>query len=188
MNHPDVLRLGSQVLQANINSPIARAANIPIPIRDSTGTWRRRSENIHSIKPSIGAACRLDEPIPCARSDGRAALLSRSSGPRGIYVFEVEEQRFRGWAWQRRRQQRYPGSRESARMGGQRRRHAARVADRIHLGSARPEDGSRAADPGRLERQRHHAIRKRPAAEHHHEQRSRRADLQQPEATQQDRH
>ena len=31
MNHPDVLRLGSQVLQANINSPIARAANIPIP-------------------------------------------------------------------------------------------------------------------------------------------------------------
>jgi hypothetical protein len=31
MNHPDVLSLGSQVLQANINSPIARAAGIPIP-------------------------------------------------------------------------------------------------------------------------------------------------------------
>jgi hypothetical protein len=31
MNHPDVLNLGSALLQANINSPAARAANIPIP-------------------------------------------------------------------------------------------------------------------------------------------------------------
>lgn len=31
MNHPDVLALGTAVLQSNINSPIARAANIPIP-------------------------------------------------------------------------------------------------------------------------------------------------------------
>jgi hypothetical protein len=31
MNHPDVLALGSTVLQSNINSPAARAANIPIP-------------------------------------------------------------------------------------------------------------------------------------------------------------
>ena len=31
MNHPDVLALGTPVLQSNINSPLARAANIPIP-------------------------------------------------------------------------------------------------------------------------------------------------------------
>jgi hypothetical protein len=31
MNHPDVLSLGSALLQSNINSPQARAANIPIP-------------------------------------------------------------------------------------------------------------------------------------------------------------
>lgn len=31
MNHPDVLALGTAVLQSNINSPLARAANIPIP-------------------------------------------------------------------------------------------------------------------------------------------------------------
>jgi hypothetical protein len=31
MNHPDVLALGAALLQANINSPLARAANIPIP-------------------------------------------------------------------------------------------------------------------------------------------------------------
>lgn len=31
MNHPDVLRLGTPVLQSNINSPLARAAGIPIP-------------------------------------------------------------------------------------------------------------------------------------------------------------
>jgi hypothetical protein len=31
MNHPDVLRYGSALLQSNINSPAARAANIPIP-------------------------------------------------------------------------------------------------------------------------------------------------------------
>jgi hypothetical protein len=30
-NHPDVLSLGTAVLQSNINSPLARAANIPIP-------------------------------------------------------------------------------------------------------------------------------------------------------------
>jgi hypothetical protein len=30
-NHPDVLNLGAALLQANINSPLARAANIPIP-------------------------------------------------------------------------------------------------------------------------------------------------------------
>jgi hypothetical protein len=30
-NHPDVLALGAAVLQSNINSPLARAANIPIP-------------------------------------------------------------------------------------------------------------------------------------------------------------
>jgi hypothetical protein len=31
MNHPDVLALGTPVLQSNINSDLARAANIPIP-------------------------------------------------------------------------------------------------------------------------------------------------------------
>jgi hypothetical protein len=30
-NHPDVLQYGTAVLQSNINSPLARAANIPIP-------------------------------------------------------------------------------------------------------------------------------------------------------------
>lgn len=37
MNHPDVLRLGTAVLQSNINSPLARAANIPIPYQGFNG-------------------------------------------------------------------------------------------------------------------------------------------------------
>ena len=38
MNHPDVLALGSTVLQSNINSPVARAANIPIPYAGFNGS------------------------------------------------------------------------------------------------------------------------------------------------------
>ena len=37
MNHPDVLSLGSALLQSNINSPQARAANIPIPYAGFNG-------------------------------------------------------------------------------------------------------------------------------------------------------
>jgi len=37
MNHPDVLGLGSALLQSNINSPAARAANIPIPYAGFNG-------------------------------------------------------------------------------------------------------------------------------------------------------
>jgi hypothetical protein len=37
MNHPDVLNLGAALLQANINSPLARAANIPIPYAGFNG-------------------------------------------------------------------------------------------------------------------------------------------------------
>jgi hypothetical protein len=38
MNHPDVLGLGSALLQSNINSPQARAANIPIPYAGFNGS------------------------------------------------------------------------------------------------------------------------------------------------------
>jgi hypothetical protein len=36
-NHPDVLQYGTAVLQSNINSPLARAANIPIPYAGFNG-------------------------------------------------------------------------------------------------------------------------------------------------------
>jgi Carboxypeptidase regulatory-like domain len=38
MNHPDVLALGSSLLQSNINSPEARAAGIPIPYAGFDGS------------------------------------------------------------------------------------------------------------------------------------------------------
>ena len=189
MNHPDVLTLGSPCCSRTSTRRSPARRTFRFPTQDSMGTWRRRCGNFRSTKPSIGAVCPLGaanttRSKPCSSGASLAGCRRRV----GYTFSKSEEQRFRGWAWQRRPPtavSRIPPIRSS---GGERRRHAARAPDRIHLGSAGPEDGSRAAGSWAAGTSRHHALRKRPAAEHHHEQRSRRAALQQPEATQQDRH
>src|SRR5262245_7026051 len=67
-------------------------------------------------------------------------------------------------------------------MGTEPGRHAARVPDRLHVGSAGTVRRRSLTDaPERLARQRHPAIRERAAVEHHDEQRPGRTAVQQPE-------
>ena len=75
---------------------------------------------------------------------------------------------------------------DSARVGAQRRRRAARVPGRIHLGDSRLGEvdvGLVQSGARRLEHRRHSPLRKRPAVQHRHEQRSRGLPVQRPEAS-----
>ena len=78
------------VLQANINSPIARAANIPIPYPGFNGNVAQALRKYPQYQTINWRSVPLARSVPCARSDGRAPLLSRSAGPRGIYVFKLK--------------------------------------------------------------------------------------------------
>ena len=85
-------------------------------------------------------------------------------------------------AGKRRPQRRRSEPGRSAAMDSERRRHAARAADRVHLGDPRSHRRGDEARARWLEPERHPALRERPADDHQHDQRPWRAAVQHAEA------
>ena len=87
MNHPDVLALGSTVLQSNINSPVARAANIPIPYPGFNGNVAQALRQWPQYQGIDWRGVPLgQEPVSRHGGRARAALLARAAGARRLYL------------------------------------------------------------------------------------------------------
>ena len=139
MNDPSVLALGATVLQSDINSPAAQAAGIKSPYPGFTGQRRTGAAKVSAV-PEHPVARRADgrESVPRPGTRARAALLARASRPgwhthtRSCITTARRARRATTGSTQRVQN---PGG--PARMVAERRRYAARVPDRLHLGSAR---------------------------------------------------
>ena len=178
MNDPSVLALGTPVLQSDINSDLARERRHPVAV---SGLQRQRGAGAAEVSavPEHHLARRADrrESVPRARARARAALLAGPPGARRLHLLAAEEQR------RRERARATTASTAACRIPPTRCRGGLSADDTphvflvgLHLGDAWPESGTSGPRPARrLERQRHPPLRKRPAAEHHHEQRSRAA-------------
>ena len=189
MNDPSVLGAGRQRPAVEHQLAVRAAAGITVAV---SGLQRQRRAGAAGVPAvpgaSTGAACR-----PARASTTRMEFVlerrfsTGSPGAVRLHLLQAEQQRRGERAGRRRDQRRRAESGRPARLAAQRRRHAARVPDRLHLGGARArrvDAPGREGAAGRLERQRDPPLRERPAAQHHDEQRSRRPAVQRAEAAQ----
>ena len=159
MNDPSVLNLGVNVLQSNINSPVAQAAGIRSPYPGFNGTVAQSLRMFPQYQAINWRGVPTGESQYHAMEFVVERRFSRGLQARFGYTYStVGEQ----WLGERTRGQRHQRGRSESRgpagMAAERRRHASRLPDGFHLGGSRAAVWNQQDGPGRLERQRHSQI------------------------------
>ena len=183
MNHPDVLALGTPVLQANINSDLARNAGITPPYPGFTGNVAQALR----MYPQYQQIQWRGNPVGRSQYHAAEVVLERrfSRGLQARIAYTYSHLMNNGAEVGQGGDGRNAGIQNPADplpwiLSDDDTPHVA--AERVHLGGSGPVTGRDEAGARRLERQWHPALRERPADDHHHDQRPRRVAVQYPEA------